>query len=88
MAICPRFFWTQQRSFAMLMSAECTCLRLVRASGLLRLCDGVDKQNEASLATHRACGVAVVSENGYDDLRKETDGGSYGMEFAYNPASG
>ena len=63
-------------------------VELLKKSGPFRLCDNVDKQNEASLATHKACGFAVVSENGYDYLREETDGGSYGMEFAYNPACG
>lgn len=63
-------------------------VELLKKSGPFRLCDNVDKQSEASLATHKACGFAVVSDNGYDYLRKETDGGSYGMEFAYNPACG
>ena len=56
---------------------------MLKKTGPFRLCDNVDKQNEASLATHRVCGFSVVSENGYDYLQEETDEGSYGMEFFF-----
>ena len=56
---------------------------MLKKTGPFRLCDNVDKQNEASLATHRVCGFSVVSENGYDYLQEETDDGSYGMEFFF-----
>ena len=59
-------------------------VELLKKDGPFRLCDNVDKRNEASLATHNACGFTVVSENGYDYLQDETDDGSYGMEFRFS----
>ncbi len=45
----------------------------------------VGKKNEASIATHLACGFSVADENGYDYLQQETDDGCYGMEYRYTP---
>lgn len=59
-------------------------VELLKASGPFRLCDCVDKRNAASLATHKACGFVVVSDNGYDYLQDETDDGSYGMELCFS----
>lgn len=93
--VCEGFFYIEaletrpdfrRSGYAAKLLRETT--EMLKKTGPFRLCDNVDKQNEASLATHKACGFAVVSDNGYDYLRKETDGGSYGMEFAYNPACG
>ena len=61
----------------------CETTEMLKKTGPFRLCDNVDKQNEASLATHRVCGFSVVSEKGYDYLQEETDDGSYGMEFFF-----
>lgn len=93
--VCEGFFYIEaletrpdfrRSGYAAKLLRETT--EMLKKTGPFRLCDNVDKQNEASLATHKACGFAVVSDNGYDYLRRETDGGSYGMEFAYNPACG
>ncbi len=55
----------------------------LKREGPFRLCDCVGKGNSASLKTHASCGFRIVSEAGYDYLRKETDPRDYGLEYRY-----
>ena len=55
----------------------------LKREGPFRLCDCVGKGNSASLKTHASCGFRIVSEAGYDYLRKETDPLDYGLEYRY-----
>ena len=60
---------------------------LKRRGGPFRLCDTVKKTNIPSLRTHQKCGFAIVPGAAVDYLtgETETDGRSYGMEYAFVP---
>lgn len=55
----------------------------LKAKGPFRICDCVDKQNEASVRTHLACGFRIASETGHDYLQNTDDPYDYGFEYRY-----
>ena len=62
----------------------CEVIAHLKQRGPFRLCDCVDKKNEASVRTHLACGFRVVSQAGHDYLRDEDDPYDYGFEYRYD----
>ena len=56
----------------------------LKAKGTFRLCDCVDKENEASVRTHLVCGFTIVSETGHDYLRNTDDPYDYSFEYRYH----
>ena len=56
----------------------------LKTKGPFRLCDCVDKGNEASVRTHLACGFTVASETGHDYLRNTDDPYDYSFEYRYH----
>ena len=59
-------------------------LEALKEKGPFTLCDCVGKRNEASLRTHRKCGFAIVSDEGYDYLNREADSRVYGLQYQYS----
>lgn len=57
---------------------------VLKAYGSFRLCDCVDKNNEASLKTHKRCGFCAVSEAGYHYLDGEADSRDYGLAYTFS----
>lgn len=55
----------------------------LKSKGPFRICDCVDKQNEASVRTHLACGFRIVADAGHDYLRNTDDPYDYGFEYRY-----
>lgn len=58
-------------------------INVLKDEGSFMLCGCVHKRNTASLATHKKCGFKIVSDNGYDYLRKEADERHFGMQYEY-----
>ncbi len=59
----------------------------LQKKGAFQLCDCVSKENIASLRTHERCGFQIVSDEGFDYLRNESDGRFWGLAYSYDGGS-
>ncbi len=75
----------RKKGYASKLLREVICA--LRKKGAFQLCDCVSKKNIASLRTHERCGFQIVSDEGFDYLRNESDERFLGLAYSYDGGS-